>query len=77
MHYRNFNCSHNHYASVGVTEIEDKIMENARKYPYFEVLLTTENTHLHNELVDINEAKGRPDWQKWKAAMQEELDSLQ
>jgi hypothetical protein len=66
----------NHYASVGVTEIKEKIAGNARKCTYYEVLLATEVTHLHNEPTDIREAKERPDWPKWKAVMQEELDSL-
>ena len=64
-----------HRASVGVTEIEEKRAENARKYTYYKALLATENTHLHNEPADVKEAKERPDWPNWKAAMREELDS--
>jgi hypothetical protein len=67
----------NHCASVGVMEIEGKIVENARKYAYYKVLLATEDTHLHNEPVDIREAQGRADWPKWEAAMHEELKSLE
>jgi len=66
----------NHRASVGVVEIGEKDALNARKYAYYEALLVAENTHLHNEPIDVNEAKQRPDWPKWKTAMQEELDSL-
>ena len=65
-----------HRASVGVVEISEKDASNARKYAYYEALLVAENTHLHNEPIDVNEAKRRPDWPKWKTAMQEELDSL-
>jgi len=65
-----------HRASVGVVEIGEKDVSKARKYAYCEALLVAENTHLHNELIDVNKAKRRPDWPKWKAAMQEELDSL-
>ena len=65
-----------HRASVGVVEISEKDASNARKYAYYEALLVAENTHLHNELIDVNEVKRRPDWPKWKTAMQEELDSL-
>ena len=66
----------NHCTSVGVVEISEKDAINARKYAYYEALMVAENTHLHNELIDVNEAKQRPDWKKWKATMQEELDSL-
>ena len=66
----------NHRTSVGVIEIEGKIAENARKCAYYEELLTAENTHLHNEPVDVKEAKTRPDWPKWETAMREELNSL-
>jgi hypothetical protein len=65
-----------HCASVGVTEIKGKIEENMRKCAYYEALLAAEDTHLHNEPMNIREAKERPDWLKWRAAMQEELDSL-
>ena len=65
-----------HRASVGVVEIGEKDVLKARKYAYCKALLVAENTHLHNEPIDVNEAKRRPDWLKWKAAMQEELDSL-
>jgi len=66
----------NHRTSVGVVEIGEKDASNARKYAYYEALLVAENTHLHNEPIDVNEAKRRPNWPKWKTAMQEELDSL-
>jgi len=66
----------NHRTSVGVVEIGEKDATNARKYAYCEATMVAENTHLHNELIDVNEAKRRPDWLKWKAIMQEELDSL-
>jgi len=66
----------NHRASVGVMEIEEKFAENARKHAYHEALLAAENTNLHNEPLDVKEARKRPDWPKWEAAMQEELDSL-
>lgn len=66
-----------HHASVGVMEVEKKIAENARKYAYCEALLAAENTNLHNEPVDVKEARKRPDWNKWEAAMQEELNSLE
>ena len=65
-----------HRTSVGVVEIKEKRVENARKSAYYEALLAAENKHLHNKLTDVREAKGRPDWPNWKAAMQEELDSL-
>ena len=63
-------------ASVGVVEIGEKDAISARKYAYCEALMVAENTHLHTKPIDVNEAKRRPDWPKWKAAMQEELDSL-
>ena len=63
-------------ASVGVMEIKEKEAEKARKHAYHEALLAAEHTHLHNEPVDVNDAKQRPDWPKWEAAMQEELESL-
>ena len=63
-------------ASVGVTEIEVKVVENARKHAYYEALLAAENTHLHNEPAGVKEAQDRPDWPKWEKAMCEELDSL-
>ena len=66
-----------HHASVGVVEIKEKYMEKVRQHVYCEVLLAAENTHLHNEPINIIEAKQRPDWPKWKAAMQEELDLLE
>ena len=66
-----------HHASVGVTEISEKDAEKARKYAYYKALLAAESTHLHNEPVDVNDMKKKPDWPKWKAAMQEELDSLE
>jgi hypothetical protein len=47
-----------HCASVGVTEIEEKFAENARKYAYYEALLAAENTHLHDEPIDVKEAQG-------------------
>ena len=65
-----------HHASVGVAEIEEKKAENARKFAYYKALLAAENEHLHNEPVDVKEAKERTDWAKWKSVMQEELDSL-
>ena len=66
-----------HHTSVGVVEIKEKYAEKARQHAYCEVLLAAENTHLHNKPLNIIEAKRRPDWLKWKAAMQEELDSLE
>ena len=51
--------------------------ENTRKYAYYEALLAAENTHINNEPASVNEARRRPDWLKWKDAMQEELDSLE
>jgi len=66
-----------HRASVGVVEIEEKYAEKARQNTYCEALLAAENMHLHNEPINIIKAKRRPDWPKWKAAMQEELDSLE
>ena len=65
-----------HCASVGVMEIKEKQAENVRKSAYYEALLAAENKHLHNEPTDVREAKERLDWLNWKAAMQEELDSL-
>lgn len=59
----------NHRTSVGVIEIKEKMQENARKCAYYEALLTAENTHLHNEPVDVKEAQTRPDWPKWEMAM--------
>ena len=44
-------------ASVGVVEITGKDVEKARKHAYHEALLATENTHLHNEPIDVNDAK--------------------
>jgi hypothetical protein len=67
----------NHCTSVGVMEIKGKIAENARKYAYYEALLATEDTHLHNEPVDVREAQGRANWPKWEAVMHEELKSLE
>jgi hypothetical protein len=67
----------NHCASVGVMEIEGKIVENARKYAYYKVLLAAEDTCLCNEPVDIGEVQGRADWPKWEAVMHEELKSLE
>src|SRR6266853_5580894 len=64
-------------ASVGVVEIEEKGTMKARRHAYYEALLAAESTNLHNEPIDVNDAKQRPDWSKWKAAMQEELDSLE
>ena len=64
-------------AAVGIVEIEDKAAESARKHAYYKALLGAENAHLHNEPVDVNDTKGRPDWLEWKRAMQEELDSLE
>ena len=61
---------------MGVTEIEGKVAENARKYAYCEVLLAAKSTNLHNEPIDVKEAQRRPDWLKWKMAMEEELNSL-
>ena len=55
--------------SVGVVEIEEKEAGKARKHTYHEALLAAENTHIHNEPVDINDAKQKPDWPKWEAAM--------
>jgi hypothetical protein len=66
-----------HCASVGVTEIKGKIAENVRKNAYYKVLLAAEDTHLHNEPVDIKEVQGRANWPKWEAAMHEELKSLE
>ena len=63
-------------ASGGVMELRDKDAGKARKCAYYEALLAAESTHLHNEPVDVNDAKRKPDWLKWKAAMQEELESL-
>ena len=65
-----------HHASVGVMEIEEKVAERARKHAYHEALLAAENTNLHDEPVDEKDAQKRPDWPKWKAAMEEELNSL-
>ncbi len=57
-------------------EIDEKEAVNARKRAYCEALLATKSTNLHNEPTDVNNAKQKPDWQKWKTAMQEELNSL-
>ena len=57
-------------------EIKEKQAENVRKFAYYEALLAAGNEHLHNKPADVKEAKERPDWMNWKAAMQEELDSL-
>lgn len=65
----------NHRASVGATEIEKQRAENGRKHAYYEALLATENTRIHNEPVDDQEIKERPEWPKWEAAMQEQLNS--
>ncbi|SRR5258706_16144648 len=65
------------HASVGVIEVKEKDTEKVRKHAYYEALLATENMHLHNEPVDVNDVKQKPNWQKWKAAMQEELESLE
>ena len=62
--------------SVGVVEIEEKEVGKVRKHAYHEALLATENTHIHNEPVDVNDAKQKPDWPKWEATMQEELNLL-
>jgi len=67
----------NHHTSVGVVEIEEKYTEKARQHMYCEALLATENTHLHNKPINIIEVKRRPNWPKWKAVMQEELDLLE
>ena len=67
----------NHCASVGVTEIEGKIIERTRKYAYLEALLAAESANLHNEPLDVKDAQRRLDWLKWKVAMQEELNSLE
>ena len=66
-----------HHASVGVVEIEEKYVEKARQHTYCEVLLAAENMHLHNKPINVIKAKRRPNWLKWKAAMQEELDLLE
>src|SRR5258706_6805916 len=66
-----------HRASVGVMEINQKDAINARKSAYCEVLLAAGNTLLHNEPANVNDARQKPDWQKWKAAMQEELKLLE
>src|SRR5258706_7040067 len=66
-----------HRASVGVMEINQKDAINARKSAYCEVLLAAGNTLLHNEPANVNDARQKPDWQKWKAVMQEELESLE
>src|SRR5258706_5891574 len=66
-----------HRASVGVMEIDQKDVINARKSAYCEALLAAGNTLLHNEPGNVNNARQKPDWQKWKAAMQEELESLE
>ena len=34
------------------------------------------NTKLDDAPVTLDEAKGRPDWPKWKAAMDDEMDTL-
>ena len=65
------------HASVGVVEITGKDAEKARKHAYHEVLLAAKNTHLHNKPIDVNNMKQKPNWPKWKAAMQEELNSLE
>ena len=65
-----------HCVSVGVTEIEGKLTEKARKHAYHEALLAAENTNLHDEPIDVRDAQKRPDWSKWKVAMEEELNSL-
>ena len=67
----NGNC-----ASVGVMEIEGKVVEHARKHAYYEALLATENTLLHNKPTSVKEVQDRPDWLKWERAMHEELNSL-
>jgi len=66
-----------HRTSVGVMEINQKDAINARKSAYCEALLAAGNTLLHNEPANVNDARQKPDWQKWKAAMQEELESLE
>jgi len=66
-----------HRASVGVMEIDQKDAINVRKSAYCEVLLAAGNTLLHNEPANVNDARQKPDWQKWKAVMQEELESLE
>jgi len=65
-----------HRVSVGVTEIEGKFTEKARKHAYHEVLLATENTNLHDEPIDVRDTQKRLDWSTWKVAMEEELNSL-
>ena len=69
--------SDDHRASVGVMEIGAKNAEKERKYAYQEALLAAGDTNLHNEPMDVKDAQGRPDWSKWKTAMQEELNSLE
>ncbi len=66
----------NNHTSVGVVEIEEKDKIKARRSAYCEALLAAENMQLHNKPVDVKDAKQRPDWEKWKTAMQEELNSL-
>ena len=63
--------------SVGVVEIKGKDVERGRKHAYHEALVATKNTQLHNEPINVNNVKQKPNWSKWKAAMQEELDSLE
>ncbi len=65
-----------HCISVGVTEIEGKFTEKARKHAYHEALLAAENTNLHDEPIDVRDTQKRLDWSKWKVAMEEELNSL-
>ena len=48
----------NHRASVGVTEIEGNLKQNARKYSYCKALLAAENTNLHHEPTDVKGHKG-------------------
>ena len=71
------NIASDHCASVGVTEISKKDAEKVRKYAYYKALLAAESTHLHNEPVDVNDVKRKPNWPKWKAVMQDELDLLE
>jgi hypothetical protein len=68
-----YSVDNNHCASRREKETDEK----ERRSAYYEALLAAESTCINNEPTDEHEARGRPDWPKWEAAMQEELNSLE
>ena len=51
--------------------------DSTKKSAYYKALLAAKNICTNNEPGNVEEARGRPDWQKWKDTMDEELNSLE